>query len=410
MRLVNWFGFAALFVLSAPCLCGDTLYVTNYISKTVEKVASDGSVSTFANLTQGPSGLAFDPAGNLFVNSNGAILRYSSSGFGSFFADSNSSYAAGIAFDGSGNLFAATSLGSTVEKFTPDGTHTIFASSGLNEPYAVAFDGAGNLFVSNDGDYTGGVNGTIVKFSPDGTPSVFATGFHDPEGLAFDANGNLYVAETLPGTYTGIIEKVTPDGTRSVFVNFGADIDPVGLAFDRKGNLYAAVTNQGNNTYFVEKITPDGTASLFATVSENPIGIAVTSDAGVPLVLPVQHPDFFSGAAALDNGVSYLAFSNGNYFGYYSFLSDPNYLYHFDLGYEYVFDAADGKAGVYFYDFASSTFFYTSPTFPFPYLYDFSLNSVVYYYPDPNPGNPGHYNTNGVRYFYVFSTGQIISK
>ena len=95
-------------------------------------------------------------------------------------------------------------------------------------------------------------------------------------------------------------------------------------------------------------------------------------------------------------------------FGYYSFLSDPRYIYHFDLGYEYVFDAADGNDGVYLYDFASQTFFYTSPTFGFPYLYDFSLNSVLYYYPDPN--NPGRYNTNGTRYFYNFATGQIITK
>lgn len=120
------------------------------------------------------------------------------------------------------------------------------------------------------------------------------------------------------------------------------------------------------------------------------------------------HPAFFSGETLVGNGVYYLQFPSGNPFGYYSYLADPKYIYHFDLGYEYLFDAADGKSGVYFYDFASSGFFYTSPGFPFPYLYDFSLNSVVYYYPDPS--NPVRYNTNGVRYFYVFSTGQIISK
>ena len=91
----------------------------------------------------------------------------------------------------------------------------------------------------------------------------------------------------------------------------------------------------------------------------------------------------------MSNGVYYLVFPSGNPFGYYAFLSDSNYLYHFDLGYEYVFDAADGKSGVYFYDFKSGDFFYTSPTFPFPYLYDFSLNSVLYYFPDPH--NAGRY-------------------
>ena len=117
---------------------------------------------------------------------------------------------------------------------------------------------------------------------------------------------------------------------------------------------------------------------------------------------------FLVGDVPLDNGVYYLSFPNGNFFGYYSYLADPHYLYHFDLGYEYVFDAQDGKGGVYLYDFQSGSYFYTSPSFPFPYLYDFNLGTTLYYYPDPN--NTGRYNTNGVRYFYNFSTGQIITK
>ena len=62
---------------------------------------------------------------------------------------------------------------------------------------------------------------------------------------------------------------------------------------------------------------------------------------------------------------------------------------------------------MYFYDFTSGHFFYTSPTFPFPYLYDFSLNSVLYYY--PNTTTAGHYTTNP-RYFYNYATGKIITQ
>ena len=105
--------------------------------------------------------------------------------------------------------------------------------------------------------------------------------------------------------------------------------------------------------------------------------------------------------------MSYLVFPDNNYFGYYSFLADPNYIYHFDLGYEYVIDANDGNDGVYFYDVQSGDFFYTSPTFPFPYLYDFDLSSALYYYPDPS--NPGRYTSNP-RYFYDFASGTIITK
>ena len=125
------------------------------------------------------------------------------------------------------------------------------------------------------------------------------------------------------------------------------------------------------------------------------------------LAAGVAHAAFFTGETALANGVYYLSFSAGNYFGYYSYLSDPRYIYHFDLGYEYWIDANDGRSGVYFYDFASHTYFYTSPTFSFPYLYDFSLNTVLYYY--PNSSTAGHYTT-GPRYFYDFATRQIITK
>ncbi len=120
------------------------------------------------------------------------------------------------------------------------------------------------------------------------------------------------------------------------------------------------------------------------------------------------HPAFFTGEVPLGAGAYYLALPGGNPFGYYSYLNDPHYFYHFDLGYEYWFDAADGNDGVYLYDFKSNGFFYTSPRFPFPYLYDFSLNTVLYYYPDPS--HAGHYNTNGYRFFYDFATGKIIVK
>ena len=120
-------------------------------------------------------------------------------------------------------------------------------------------------------------------------------------------------------------------------------------------------------------------------------------------------PDFFQEEVPLDDDVYYLAFGRtGNPFGYYAYLSDPRYIYHFDLGYEFIYDAYDDKGGVYLYDFQSASFFYTSPSFPFPYLYDFKLRTLLYYYPDPS--NPGRYNTDGTRYFYRFDTGQIISK
>jgi len=118
------------------------------------------------------------------------------------------------------------------------------------------------------------------------------------------------------------------------------------------------------------------------------------------------HPTFFSGAISLGLGVWYLQWFHGNIFGYFVYLPSPNWIYHFDMGYEYYSDPMDGQRSIYFYDFASGHFFYTSPSYPFPYLYDFSLNTMLYYYPDTH--RPGHYTTNP-RYFYNFATHQIIT-
>ena len=145
------------------------------------------------------------------------------------------------------------------------------------------------------------------------------------------------------------------------------------------------------------------------------VGYDLVTGLGVPnfttlsqKLTTVQQPSFFDGQVALDNGVYFLQLSSGNPFGYYSYLANPHYIYHFDLGYEFVLNANDGNGGLYLYDFSSGAFFYTSPSFPFPYLYDFTLNTVLYYFPNPN--NPERYNTNGVRYFYRFDTGTVIQR
>ena len=133
---------------------------------------------------------------------------------------------------------------------------------------------------------------------------------------------------------------------------------------------------------------------------------SVFLNVGVPPSEVPGHPAFFNGEQALPDNFYHLTFPNGNDFGYYTFTRFP-YFYHQDLGFECFIEANDGQGGAYLYDFASKTFFYTSPTFPFPYLYDFNLQAVLYYFPDPK--NPGRYSTNP-RWFYNTATRQFITK
>ena len=276
------------------------------------------------------------------------------------------------------------------------------------------------LIQGSDGNSYGTVNGygynrdggAVFRVAADGTYTLLHQ-FDDPyEGIITSnsqllegSDGNFYGAASEGDTapegkreQQDILYQITPGGAFTVLYTFsGKDGSFPQVSGDVNPVAGAALLAGPNSSFY--GTTAEGGADNYGTIFQATLHSSLQ---------PVQHPSFFAGEATLANGVYYLSFSNGNYFGYYSFLSDPRYLYHFDLSYEYVFDAQDGKSGVYLYDFASQTFFYTSPTFPFPYLYDFTLNTVLYYYPDPD--NAGHYNTDGTRYFYNFAIGQIITK
>jgi hypothetical protein len=139
-----------------------------------------------------------------------------------------------------------------------------------------------------------------------------------------------------------------------------------------------------------------------ATVSTSAQGLL--NMASQKLMDIAEPPVFFTGAYSLSGGVYYLQFPNGNLFGYYNYQFFP-ILFHYDLGFEFLSDANDGKSGAYFYDFTSSHWLYSTPSF-FPYLYDLTLNAWLYYFPDTK--NPGHYTTNP-RYFSNLGTGKIFT-
>ena len=213
--------------------------------------------------------------------------------------------------------------------------------------------------------------------------------------MAKSNDGNFYLTLSASSTggststsATGSILQLTPAGVATQIYQFDTStVAASGALVQANDGLYGTTAVggvAGNNT------PPNGAGTIFRLVIS-------------------PHPLFFNGEKDLANGVEYLAFPDGNYFGYYAFLSDPHYIYHFDLGYEYVFNAFDAQNSVYLYDFAEKDFFYTNPSI-FPYLYSFNKKAELYYYPDPN--NPGRSNTNGVRYFFQFNadgrTGTVI--
>jgi subtilisin-like proprotein convertase family protein/sugar lactone lactonase YvrE len=165
-----------------------------------------------------------------------------------------------------------------VSKFDLNGNGSIYNNT-LIFPYSVAFDNNGNLYVADDSD------NTIYKFTPPGANGVvFATaasGLYQPQGLACDSSGNLYVANEGNGT----IYKFTPGGVGTFFANAGSGniSSPDALAFDGSGNLYVAnydddSVNDGSGYGTIEefKNANPNSAFYFATFTnglENPVGL-----------------------------------------------------------------------------------------------------------------------------------------
>jgi sugar lactone lactonase YvrE len=218
-------------------------------------------------------------------NGGGFIYKYTPNGVQSIFA-SGLSRPRGVAFDHAANLFVATltcdnvsgTCQGAIVKISPGGVQSTFATFSQQnfQPEGVAFDSAGNLFVMAIDLTDANLASTIYKFTPGGLQSTFGSVPGQGAGLAFDAAGNLFAADAVDVT----IYKFDPDGTRSVFVGpsaFPPNNFPVGLAQDRFGNLFASTesgfVNDPSNV--VLKFTPAGVGSTFAANLDNyPRGLA----------------------------------------------------------------------------------------------------------------------------------------
>jgi sugar lactone lactonase YvrE len=195
------------------------------------KIDTNYSVKPFVTEMMNPTSIAFDSQGQMYVSSryDGAVYRVSSSGEPSTFSE-GLGVATGIAFDRQQNLYVGDRNG-TIFKIARDKQMFVFATLELSvSAYHLAFGPLGDLFVT-------GPNDRVYKIDPNGSVTTFYKGLGRPQGLAFDADGNLYVAASLAGT-RGIV-RITPDAKANLEV---AGQGLVGLAFAPGRSVILATT------------------------------------------------------------------------------------------------------------------------------------------------------------------------
>ena len=285
-----------LLSLSITTLLTNAQEVTTFAGSTPGFADGTGIVAQFLN----PSGVATDAAGNLYVadQNNNKIRKITPTGEVSTLAGSTQGFAdgagasaqfynpQGLGTDNSGNVYVADTNNNKIRKITPDGVVTTLAGSTqgfadgtgttvkFSLPQGVVTDAAGNVYVSDTYNHKirkitpAGVVSTIAGSTQgfaDGTPTIAK--FRLPIGIAIDAVGNLYVADSE--NYK--IRKITPSGEVSTLAGsihgyadgIGSAAQfyyPYGVAIDNSGNVYVGDTY---NTK-IRKITSGGVVSTLA--------------------------------------------------------------------------------------------------------------------------------------------------
>ena len=255
-----------------------------------------------------PSKIIMDERGNLYISEEGnnVIRKISTDGIVSTFAGSgkegkeNNSKGAmasfhgpsGMAFDKKGNLYVADIFNHQIRKISAIGEVSVYAGNGKQGfvnapialsasfafPVALAMDAEDNLLVVDEGNHV------IRKISKQGVVSTIAgsgiAGFHDdanglkasfnqPNGIAIDANGNIFIADQLNhrirkinrygevSSFAGSGTAGSADNVEGVLANFN---HPRTIAIDKIGNLY--VGDVANNK--IRKISAEGVVTTLA--------------------------------------------------------------------------------------------------------------------------------------------------
>ena len=219
-----------------------SLYVTRSGSRgqrtpvSMFRLGPDGELSPVTGEITNPTGIAFGADRQMYVTSrlDGTVYRVTAFHEVIPFAR-NLGIATGLAFDRWGRMYVGDRTG-TIHRVGGAGEAEVWALLERSvAAYHMAFGPDDDLYVTGP---TVSSSESIFRVGRDGRPSVFFKGLGRPNGLAFDRDGNLYVAASYGGR-RGVV-RIEPGGARAELFVAGANI--VGLAFGPGGDL-AVATN-----------------------------------------------------------------------------------------------------------------------------------------------------------------------
>jgi uncharacterized repeat protein (TIGR02543 family) len=260
-------------------------------------VASDGKGNVYVSLRGSHQVVKIDTSGNLtLVAGTGALGGQGSSGDGGPATAATLSIPLALVFDHAGNLYIADAGANRIRMVDTSGIIHTFAGNGnninsgdggpainasLDTPSAMVFDASGDLLIADTGNNEIRMvspNGIITKVAGTGnaafdgnTGTVATAAFSGPTGIAIDAFGNIYVADTG----NQVVRQLSTAGLTSVIAgtagkkgSFGDGRqattcelnNPGALLFDTAGNLYIA--DIGNDR--VRRITSNGVIANYA--------------------------------------------------------------------------------------------------------------------------------------------------
>jgi RHS repeat-associated protein len=268
--------------------------------------SGDGGDATAASLSS-PSGVAVDALGDLYIaDTYNHRIRKVSQGIITTVADSLSS-PSGVAVDASGDIYIADTWNHRIRKvsqgiittvagngesgFSGDGGDATAAS--LSSPSGVAVDALGDLYIADTYNHrirkvSQGIITTVAGngdygFSGDGGDATAASLYY-PSGVAVDASGDLYIADTqnhrIRKVSQGIITTVAGNGGPG-FSGDGGDAtaaslsSPFGVAFDSFCSLYIADTQNNRIRATKIKIPPVAVNDTLSTLEDTSATLAI---------------------------------------------------------------------------------------------------------------------------------------